>query len=69
MAENMDTDMEVIVDAEDLIAEVEMRPALWDLNDEDYTNRDVRKQKWEEIVDALFKVEDATPEMKFSFGK
>ena len=61
--------VELIVDAEDLITEIRKRPAIWDINCEDYANRDIRKQKWEEIITTFLAVEDASPELRNSFGK
>ena len=69
MVENIEDAVELIVDAEDLIAEIHSRPEIWDIESQNYSNRDIRKQKWEEVVEVLLKVENATSEMKTKFGK
>lgn len=41
---------ESVFDTELLIHEVKERPCLWDLSSDDYANRIMKKQKWEEIT-------------------
>lgn len=41
---------EPVFDTERLIQEVKERPCLWDLSSDDYANRIMKKQKWEEIT-------------------
>lgn len=40
-----------IFDTERLIIEVENRRGLWDLASNDYSNKDVKRQFWLEVVD------------------
>lgn len=39
------------VDTELLIAEIEKRVAIWDMESSDYSNRTIKRRNWEEIVD------------------
>lgn len=55
-------------DTEQFIMEVESRPALWDLYDEEYSNRDLKRKNWEELVTIFLKKESSVAE-KNEFGK
>ncbi|XP_055624020.1 uncharacterized protein LOC129767315 [Toxorhynchites rutilus septentrionalis] len=52
-----------LIDVEELIGAIEIRPALWDIRTTDYNDRVVRKQSWEEICD-LFGEEGMTQAQK-----
>lgn len=41
---------EIDFDTEKFICEVKERRALWDLTSDEYSNRNIKKQKWEEIT-------------------
>ncbi|KAK7074956.1 hypothetical protein SK128_015336 [Halocaridina rubra] len=56
-------------DTEYFIAEIQSRPAVWDLNDDDYCNREVRRKCWEELVTIFFKNEEASAAEKNECGK
>jgi hypothetical protein len=40
-----------IFDTERFIVEVHSRIALWDMTTEAYSNRNIKKKSWEELVD------------------
>lgn len=61
--------MEENFDTEHFIVEVQARPALWDLNDDSYCSRDLKRKSWEELVTIFMKTEDATTAEKNEFGK
>lgn len=42
------------IDTERVIAEVRQRPALWDLSNELYKDRDARAKFWLQVYEALF---------------
>lgn len=56
-------------DTENFIEEVQSRPALWDLNDNSYCNRDLKRKSWEELVTIFLKKENASAAEKNEFGK
>lgn len=60
MMENFDT--------ERFIIEIQSRPSIWDSSSSDYSDRDLKKKCWEEVVD-LFGEQEQTVEQKKSFGK
>ena len=41
-------------DKERLIVEVNSRIALWDMTAKEYSNRDLKKKSWEELVDIFY---------------
>jgi hypothetical protein len=49
-------------DAERFIDEVLSRIALWEMNTEAYSNRDLKKKTWEEFVDIFMNKEEAASE-------
>ena len=56
-------------DIELFIIEVQSRPALWDLNDEKYCNRDLKRKNWEELVTIFLQKEDASAAEKNEFAQ
>lgn len=56
------------INVEQLINEVHMRPALWDMKLSDYSDRLKRKLCWEEISD-IFATEDMTEKERKELGK
>jgi hypothetical protein len=56
-------------DTERFIVEVQSRNALWDMTAEEYSNRDLKKKSWEELVDIFINKEDATNAEKNEYGK
>ncbi|XP_076045702.1 uncharacterized protein LOC143027943 [Oratosquilla oratoria] len=55
-------------DTEKFISEVESRPALWDLNDDEYSSRDLKRKNWDELV-TIFLKKEVSPAEKNEFGK
>jgi hypothetical protein len=55
-------------DTERFIIEIQSRPSIWDNNSSDYSDRDLKKKCWEEVVD-LFGGQEQTVEQKKSLGK
>lgn len=55
-------------DTEKLIWEVENRKTLWDISSEEYGDRDLKKQRWEEITNIMCE-ENLTENEKNEFGK
>lgn len=41
------------LDIEKLINEIHLRPAIWDMRSEDYSNKIKKKSSWEEVTDAF----------------
>lgn len=56
-------------DTERFIVEVHSRIALWDMTTEAYSNRDLKKKSWEELVDIFMNQEDATDAEKNEYGR
>ncbi|XP_076243295.1 uncharacterized protein LOC143184729 [Calliopsis andreniformis] len=54
-------------DTERFILEVECRRAIWDVSHNDYSNRDIKRKQWEEIVN-LFAVEGLSKEESKDLG-
>lgn len=50
-------------DTDKFISEIQSRKAIWDLQSEEYANRDLKKKQWEEIVE-LFGGEELSDEEK-----
>lgn len=42
--------MDKNIDTEQFIIEIESRQALWDTSSQDYSDRDLKKKCWEDIV-------------------
>lgn len=40
-------------DTERFISEIECRRAIWDISSEEYSNRDAKRNQWEEIVNSF----------------
>ncbi len=57
------------LDIEHFIVEIQSRPALWDLDDDDYCNRKLKRKCWEELVTIFFKKEKPSAAEKNEFGK
>lgn len=38
------------INTEDFISEIELRPAIWELSSDDYTNKITKKNAWEEVI-------------------
>lgn len=55
------------LDTEKLINLIHVRPAIWDMRSEEYSNKLIKKRSWEEIT-AAFINEDATLEEKREMG-
>lgn len=60
----MMTLLEAVFDTERFIQEVQERPCLWNLSSDDYANRTLKKQKWEEITLLFGGDECTTPKEK-----
>ncbi|KAJ8917236.1 hypothetical protein NQ315_002253 [Exocentrus adspersus] len=56
------------IDIEKLIEEVKLRPTLWDMTTDDYSDRAKRKECWDEITDA-FADRGTAPEEKQKLGE
>lgn len=57
-------------DTERFIVEIENRPSLWNISSDDYSNRDLKKKCWEEIVDIFKDKEEMNiQEKKKELGK
>ncbi|CAH2000780.1 unnamed protein product [Acanthoscelides obtectus] len=54
-------------DTEKFIIDIQNRPSIWDSSSADYSNRDLKKKCWEEIVD-LYGGEGQTVEQKKDLG-
>lgn len=54
-------------DTEKFILEIEAHKAIWDSSCNDYTNREIKKAQWEEIIN-IFASEDFTEKEKKEFG-
>lgn len=39
-----------LINTEDFISEVESRPAIWDIKTDDYSNKVVKTNAWQEII-------------------
>jgi hypothetical protein len=57
------------LDVERFILEVQTRPALWDMSSEVYSDRDVKRNSWLELVGLFIEKENSTEEEKNEFGK
>ncbi|CAH1988827.1 unnamed protein product [Acanthoscelides obtectus] len=55
-------------DTEIFIIDIQNRPSIWDSSSADYSNRDLKKKCWEEIVD-LYGGEGQTVEQKKDLDK
>lgn len=55
-------------DTDKFILEIQSRKAIWDLQSDDYSNRDLKKKQWEEIVE-LFGGEGLSDEEKKTLGE
>lgn len=55
-------------DTDKFILEIQSRKAIWDLSSDEYSNRDLKKKQWEEIVE-LFGGEGLPDEEKKNLGK
>lgn len=55
------------LDVEKLINEIHIRPAIWDMRSEDYSNKIKKKRSWEEVTNA-FVDEGAAVEEKRQMG-
>ncbi|GBP75211.1 hypothetical protein EVAR_88817_1 [Eumeta japonica] len=40
-------------DTEKIIREIESRKAIWDITSEEYSDRDLKKRRWEEITNKM----------------
>lgn len=56
-------------DTERFIVEIENRPSLWNISSDDYSNRDLKKKCWEEIVDIFKDKEEMNIQEKKELGK
>ncbi|KOB75154.1 Uncharacterized protein OBRU01_08173 [Operophtera brumata] len=54
-------------DTDKFISEIQSRKAIWDLQSEEYANRDLKKKQWEEIVE-LFGGKELSDEEKKNSG-
>ncbi|XP_028140030.2 uncharacterized protein LOC114334191 [Diabrotica virgifera virgifera] len=61
-------DMEFTIDVKQLIEAVQQRPCIWDIDDNDYTDKEIKKRSWEEIVNIFIPKKDATLTEKREFG-
>lgn len=61
--------MESSIDTDRFIIEIESRPAIWNKFSDDYSNRDVKKKSWEELVNLFIERENPTVSEKNQFGK
>lgn len=50
-------------DTDKFILEIQSRKAIWDLSSDEFSNRDLKKQRWQEIVE-LFGGEGVPNEKK-----
>ena len=57
------------IDTKHFILEVKARPALWDVHDDSYSNRDGKKKNWEELVTIFLNKEGASAAEQYAFGK
>ena len=57
------------IDTKHFILEVKARPALWDVHDDSYSNRDAKKKDWEELVTIFLNKEGASAAEQYAFGK
>lgn len=55
------------LDIEKFINEIHVRPAIWDMHSEDYSDKIKRNRSWEEITE-IFLDEKATLEQKKEMG-
>lgn len=56
-------------DTERFIAEIESRPAIWDISSDEYTNRNLKKRSWEEVVQIFRQKDGMTRHEKKYMGK
>lgn len=56
------------INIEQLINEIQNRPAIWDKRSVEYADRNKKKMSWEEITN-IFVGEDASEEKKKNMGK
>lgn len=54
-------------ETESLIREVECRKALWDISSDEYSDRDLKKRKWEEITN-IFSGDNLSEDEKKALG-
>ena len=58
------------LDIEAFIFEVEQRPAIWDVASGEYSNREKKKNAWEELVNIfIINKEEPSIDEKKNFGK
>lgn len=57
------------INIEHFILEMEARPALWDVHDEAYSDRDVKKKNWDELVTIFLNKEGASAAEQYGFSK
>lgn len=50
------------------IREVESRKAIWDVTSDEYSDRDLKRRRWEEITNIMC-VDSLTEKEKNEFGK
>lgn len=55
-------------DTEKFIREIESRKAIWDITSEEYSDRDLKKRRWEEITNEMCS-ESLSENEKQEFGK
>lgn len=55
-------------DTEMFIREVESRKAIWDITSDEYSDRDLKRRRWEEITNIMC-VDSLTENEKKEFGK
>jgi len=55
-------------DTEMFIREVESRKAIWDVTSDEYSDRDLKRRRWEEITNIMC-VDSLTEKEKNEFGK
>jgi hypothetical protein len=55
-------------DTEKFIREIESRKAIWDITSEEYSDRDLKKRRWEEITNIMCS-ENVSENEKNEFGK
>lgn len=56
-------------DTERFIVEVERRTAIWNVSSPDYSNRELKKRQWEEIVEMFGGEELQEREKKDDLGR
>lgn len=62
--------MDADIDTEVLISEVQARPVLWNPENEDYKNRDIRNKAWEDICKTIIpRFEENNDKIKKKLGK